>query len=129
MQKNFKEWHKNKSDIHENKQRPFFHEQEVWFASLGSNIGFEQDGVGESFLRPVVIIKKFNNEIFWGIPTTKKNKKGVYYFRFNWGKDNGSSAILSQIRLVDSKRLFYKIGQISDKDLKEIKKRIISLLE
>ena len=39
------------------------------------NIGYEQDGSGNDFIRPVVIIRKFNNEIFWGVPLTKTRKK------------------------------------------------------
>lgn len=120
-------WHKNKEYLHEEKARPFFHEGEVWFCALGVNIGFEQDGRGESFLRPIIIIKKFNNESFWGIPLTKNKRKGKYYFSF---KLNGeiSTAILSQIRLIDGKRLYYRIGLISKKDSDEIKNRLKRLI-
>jgi hypothetical protein len=41
MSKNFKDWFTEKNDLHENKVRAFFHEREVWFASVGVNIGFE----------------------------------------------------------------------------------------
>ena len=58
MKKDFKKWHTQKSDLHENKTRVFFHEREIWFTSLGANIGFEQDGRGDDFLRPIVILKK-----------------------------------------------------------------------
>src|SRR3989344_3405369 len=129
MKKDFQKWHKEKSGLHNDKVRPFFHEQEVWFASIGVNVGFEQDGVGEKFLSPVVIFKKFSNEVCWAVPTTKKNKKGIYYFRFNWRKNKSSSVILSQIRLVDGKRLFYRVGIMNDKDFKEMKKRLISFLK
>jgi len=47
------------------KVRPFFHGREIWFCAIGANIRFEQDGSGTEFLRPVVIIKKFNKEVFW----------------------------------------------------------------
>jgi len=64
MEKNYKNWHKKKTKINNEKERPYFHEREIWFCNLGLNIGFEQDGVGEDFLRPIIIIRKFNNEIF-----------------------------------------------------------------
>ncbi|MEK7607883.1 MAG: hypothetical protein AAB484_03120 [Patescibacteria group bacterium] len=76
MKKDYSKWHIEKSDIHELKNRPFFHERDIWFTSIGANIGFEIDGKGEKFLRPVIIIKKFNNESFWGISMTKKEKIG-----------------------------------------------------
>ena len=71
----FNNWNEKKQKAHNDKQRPFFHEQEVWFCSLGANIGFEQDGRGDDFLRPVLVLKKFNNEIFWALPMTKNAKK------------------------------------------------------
>ena len=130
MSKNFQEWHTQKNDLHENNIRVFFHEREVWFTSLGANIGFEQDGKGKEFLRPIIIVKKFNNEILWMVPTTKRNKKGKYYFTFSYNEeDEHTTAIISQLRLIDSKRLKYKIGIINEEDFVEMKKRIISLLK
>lgn len=129
MKKDFQKWHGQKSDIHENKIRLHFHERDVWFTSMGANIGFEQDGKGEEFLRPAVILKKFNNETLWGITLTSKKKTGKYYFTFEHDKDRMSTANLSQLRLIDSKRLKYQIGSISEKDFKELKKRIINLVK
>jgi len=125
--KEFQKWHKRKAFLHEDKQRPFFHEGEVWVCALGLNIGFEQDGRGEEFLRPIVIIRKFNQQVCWGLPLTKNKKKGKYYFSF---KLNGtiSTAILSQIRLVDSKRLQYKIGALNHEDFCELTKKLKELI-
>ena len=75
----FNKWNDKKQEIHIEKQRPFFYEQEVWFCSLGVNIGFEQDGRGVESLRPILILKKFNKEIFWALPMTKNVKEGKYY--------------------------------------------------
>ena len=125
--KDFKNWHTEKNDLHENKVRAFFHEREVWFASIGVNVGFEQDGRGGKFLRPVIILKKFNNEVLWCIPLTKNQKKGKYYFSFQLEEET-STAILSQIRLVDSKRLQYKMGDIAMKDFDQIKEKLRQFL-
>lgn len=128
MKKDFKQWHEEKSAVHNEKDRPFFHEREVWFCILGENIGFEQDGGGKDFLRPVIIIKKFNNEISWCVPLTTREKKGKYYFSFDFGTKEKSTAILSQLRLLDVKRLQYKIGNINQKDFKELKRKIRQFL-
>ncbi len=127
MNKDFAEWHTQKSDLQENKERAFFHVREIWFATLGLNVGFEQDGRGDKFLRPVVVLKKFNNEVLWCIPLTKNEKKGKYYFPFTLN-EKISTAILSQIKLVDSKRLQYKIGDIAEKDFDELKEKLRQLL-
>lgn len=129
MKKDYRKWHQKKRYVHNEKQAPFFHEREVWFCYLGENIGYEQDGAGEEFLRPVVVIRKFNSQIFWGVPTTKKNKKGEFYFRFVYQGRKSTSAILSQMRLIDSKRLLYPIGFVSIADFVEMRKCLTSFLK
>lgn len=135
MEKDFKKWMEQKAKIHNDKIRPFFHEREVWFSSLGENVGFEQDGNGEGFMRPVLILKKFNNEVVWVLPLTRTNKTGKYYFRIsliaNDGKidDNPSVVILSQLRLIDVKRLQYKIGTATKDEFTKIKEALVALLK
>jgi len=135
MKKDFQKWMRLKSGIHNDKIRPFFHEREVWFSSLGENIGFEQDGSGENFMRPVLILRKFNNEVIWVLPLTRTDKTGKYYFRISSvdGTDNAGSrasvVILSQIRLVDAKRLQYKIGNVEESEFEKIKEALVALLK
>lgn len=127
MQKDYLKWTKIKKIVHNEQSRVFFKVREVWFCHLGENVGFEQDGRGEQFLRPIIVLKKFNKELFWGIPLTKNQKIGKYYHNFNLN-DNISTAILSQFRLIDAKRLKYKIGDISNTVLLEIKTKIRQFL-
>ncbi len=42
-----------------NKHEIYFNEREIWWAHLGVNVGYEQDGKNDNFERPVLIIKKF----------------------------------------------------------------------
>ncbi len=126
--KNFDSWSNEKTDIHHHKERPFFHVREVWFCVMGANIGFEQDGRGENFLRPIVVIRKFNNEVLWALPLTTKTKTGKYYFSFKLDGINDSVAILSQLRLIDAKRLQYKLGVMSNVDFDQLKTKIRQLL-
>ena len=128
MKKDFQKWHNKKSKVDEIAERPFFHEQEVWFCHLGVNVGFEEDGSGNDFLRPIVIIRKFSNEVFWAIPLTRTEKKNKYYFKFIFNTHDISFAILSQIRLIDARRLSYKTGDITDKDFRILKEKLKALL-
>ena len=133
MKKDYKKWHIKKTMINKIEPRPFFHEREIWFCYLGANVGFEQDGQGDDFMRPVLVIRKFNNEIIWVIPLTKSNKTikkkaERYYFSFCFLPNTKSLAILSQIRLVDARRLAYKIGEIGAKDFLELIKKLKALL-
>lgn len=125
--KDYIEWHKRKKEIENKKSRINFQIRDVLFCSIGENVGFEQDGRGEEFLRPIVVVKKFNKEVFLGVPLTHTEKKGKYYFSFNLN-ENKSVAILSQIRLFDAKRIKYKIGMINEKDFNILKEKIKQLL-
>lgn len=106
----------------------FFRERDIWLAHLGKNIGFEQNGVGEEFLRPVLIIREFSKEAFLSIPLTKSIKKGKYYFNFQFKKEIISTAILSQIRLLDARRLKYRIGYIDKKNFRLLTQKTKQLL-
>ncbi len=131
--KDFDQWNEEKKVLHADAERLFFHEREIWYCHLGNNIGFEQDGRGELFLRPVVIIRKFNNEIFWCVPLTRTLKDLPFYFAFAMHVDTETSneqsaAVLSQIRLIDAKRLRRLVGYISEKDFALLKKKLKALL-
>ncbi|MEK7500554.1 MAG: type II toxin-antitoxin system PemK/MazF family toxin [Patescibacteria group bacterium] len=126
--KDFGKWHIKKSLVDNIEKRPFFHEREIWWCALGVNVGFEQDGGGKDFLRQVAVFKKFNNEIFWAVPLTHTHKKTKYYFQFVFGEGVSSAAILSQVRLIDARRLSHKMSDLSDVDFDELKKKFKALL-
>ena len=128
MFKDFWKWHKKKELVHEAGGTALFHEREVWWCTLGTNIGFEQDGSGELFTRPVVILTKFNLDACLIVPLTAKPKKGKYYYSFMIEEGQSSTANLSQIRLIDSKRLQYKIGVMHKRDFVEVKEKLRQLL-
>lgn len=128
MIKDFKKWHDKKSKVNNIERRPFFHEREIWFCYLGVNIGFEQDGTGKDFQRPVVIIRKFNNEVCWVIPLSKTDKRNRYYFAFKFDETITSVAILSQIKLLDARRLSRRIGEMSKDEFRELINKIKALL-
>jgi len=126
---NFIEWTKLKIRLHLKpiNKSLYFKEREIWWASLGINIGFETDGKNEKFERPVLIIKVFNGEVIWILPLTSKEKIGKYYYPFKFA-GRKSTAILSQLRLISSKRLLRKIGKLPENDFKPILQRVKNLL-
>lgn len=123
----FMEWTKLKIKIHLSERSIYFWEREIWWTSLGVNIGYEQDGKHKNFERPILIIKRFNRDILWALPITSKDKKGEFYYKFCF-KNQNYCVILSQIRLINSKRLLRKIGMISKEDFKQIKQDIKNFL-
>ena len=74
----FDKWNDIKKQISTYENRPNFSEREIWYCNLGLNIGDEQNGKGDKFLRPVVVFRKFNKKLFWAIPLTKNIKNSDY---------------------------------------------------
>lgn len=128
MSKDYLKWHRVKAQLNNRQDQPFFYEREIWFCGIGLNIGREQDGKHTWFERPVLILKKFNWETFWGIPlTTKFHLNSYYYFRFLF---NGQIifANLSQLRLYDVKRILRKAGMMDEKNFLELRERVKNFL-
>ncbi len=128
MKKDFLKWHKLKKNIENNCLGKLFNEREIWWCSIGENIGFEQDGKNSNFERPVLVLRKFNSEMYWGLPMTSKNKKGRFYFTFNL-KNKKTTAILSQLRIFSSKRLIRRMAKINEKTFDLIENSVIELLK
>jgi mRNA interferase MazF len=130
MTKDFWNWHTKKSEIHNRgERRVYFNEREIWWCALGLNIGYEQDGKGEEFTRPAVILKQFNKEVFWALPLTTQPKVGKYYFPIDLGDGRERRITLSQLRLIDAKRLKKKFAVLSEDQFLALKKAIIALLQ
>lgn len=110
--KSFGEWGKEKQNIENKSRLPVFHDSEIWWCSLGLNIGHEEDGKNEKYERPILILRKFNKELLVGIPLSTKIKTGDFYVNFK-NKDFEYSVLLSQARVMSSKRLIRKINKIS----------------
>lgn len=126
MEKNFDAWNGVKKDLHNDGLYRGFKEREIFYAKVGENIGFEQCGKGDEFVRPVLILRKFNRYVFSGIPLSTTSRRGIHYFAFDF-KTSQSVALLSQMRLFDSKRLLNKLGMMDKERFKEMKIQIKDL--
>ena len=122
--KKFNQWNKIKQKLHKANKQIYFRKKEIWWCSLGINIGYEQDGKNNNFERPVLIIKKFNKNVLWILPLTKAEKiNNKYYFQLNQNREN-SFVILSQIRLISSNRLLRKMRKMRQNEFQQIKNKI-----
>ena len=130
MHKDFDKWNEIKKSIEENaREEPRFPQAgEVWMCALGRNIGFEQNGSGDHFSRPVLIIKKFNNQMFWSVPLSTKQKEFDFYFNFTDPDDRKVSAILAQMKLVSVKRLKRRLYDTPRDFIDEMRTRLRGFL-
>ncbi len=112
MMKKFDEWNEVKKQVDTRSNIIQFKEREVYWASVGENVGFEQNGKGVDFARPVLIIKKLNKNLFFGVPLSTQSKTGSFFFEFELLPNQISTALLVQAKVYDAKRLAKKIGMI-----------------
>ena len=123
MLQTFLDWINIKFQIHTKISRPNFKEREIWWSSFGQNVGDEENGKNESFSRPILVIKKFNNHLALVIPTSRQLKENPFYTQITYKKQT-YSALISHIRTIDVKRLDKKITQISQNDFDLVRDRI-----
>ena len=103
-----------------------FNEREIWWCSIGMNIGYEVYGKGKLFTRPVLILKKQSVNTFVGVPmsTKLKQREDFYHIDFN-GKR--VAIMLGEIRKFDSRRLADKLGKLSEEKFRDIKLAICKI--
>jgi mRNA interferase MazF len=131
MAKDFRGWHSLKQTIDGiHRQRPIgYKERDVWWLSVGHNVGCEEDGKNLDFSRPVLVVKKFNDAMFWGIPLTSRQKTGSFYCSFLVsGTDVTNTALLSQLRVFDTKRFIKKMGMVNKQDFNTVKTKLTDFL-
>lgn len=120
----FSEWAKLKPLIHFGEltePEVFFKERQIWWASIGQNIGSEENGKHGNFERPVIIFKKFNPQTFLAIPISTTAKAGAYRLVFT---NNGERFVanLSQMRVLSSKRLLRLVWNLPSAEYERLKR-------
>lgn len=124
MEKDFDRWNNFKKYIDKDKNLVDFLERDIWWCSVGVNVGREQQSQTENFSRPVVIIKRFTPDIFLAVPLTTQIKKDRFRICIKIGEIQNDALIL-HMRSYDRKRLIRKVCMLPDKEFKKITKAIL----
>jgi len=125
--KQFQKWIAKKEQLHNRNSTPHFKHANIYWCGLGENIGDEENGKSELFSRPVLIIRKFNKNLFWGVPLTTKIKDTPYYTKITFqGKEQ--CAMITHLRLMDAKRLYKRMGELDQVDFQKVKNSIKNCL-
>jgi mRNA interferase MazF len=126
--KDFDQWNEDKKKTDQKRFRRYYKPREIWWCRLGVNVGYEQDGTGEEFDRPVLILRRFNKNVCFIAPLTTSPKENKYLIPVGKINNKEAQVIISQIRLIDVKRLVEKRTERLDKKLfKTIRKAIKKL--
>ncbi len=128
--KDYNDWNRLKMKIDRTTDSESKHailEREIWWCSLGLNIGDEQNGVNSLYERPVLVLKKFNKRVCLVLPISTQVKEGIFYYTIHF-KGDMYSILLSQIRLISTKRFLRKIRSVESGEFGLIKDALIKLI-
>ena len=127
MHKDFDGWNaaKIKTDTEEPRR---YTVREVWWCRFGVNIGTEQDGKGAWFVRPCIILRGFGPDACLAVPLTTSSRE--HALRLSVGVVDGkpAKANISQMRVVDTRRLEEKIGFLDKEAFETVRKAARAML-
>ncbi len=126
--KDFDGWNKRAKILNGKRFTGIYHERDIWWCAVGINVGSELDGKNEFFERPVLIIRKFNNETVWILPLISKGYENIFYIPL---ESNGNISYLniSQLRNVSLKRFRRFIRKVSTYEFAIIQGRVMDLFK
>jgi len=127
MEKDFDSWNQVKKQTNTSAFTDFVHARDVWWCALGINIGVEQDGKHDSFERPILVLRKFNRDMVLAVPLSTRVKENPYRIKFVHEREE-FVALISQIRLVSTKRLKRRMYKMSSDIFNEIREKTKAML-
>ena len=131
--KDFDGWHPLKKQIQDEERVPTVRQRQIWWCSIGVNIGVEQDGKNDLYERPVLITRKFNHRHFMGIPLTTQLKDfplrhTIFYRNSAENRVRQGQALLSQMRSYDAMRLTRHIATLGTKQFNALMEAVRDML-
>jgi mRNA-degrading endonuclease toxin of MazEF toxin-antitoxin module len=128
MHKDFDQWNKKKKSVNDRSVVLHYHPREVWWCYVGVNVGTEQDGDAERFLRPVVIIRGFGPNACLIVPLTTSKKEHAMRIDVGLVDSKQARANISQIKVVDTRRLLEKVCIMGKPAFEAIRKAIRDMI-
>jgi len=120
--KNFHDWNIKKIKIDKNETFNHPREKEIWWCSIGINIGSEVYGKGADYTRPVLVINAEGSESFIGIPLTSNIRSRKYSCIIKTDDEVLHTALIYQIRSFDKRRLTERKYLLSNQEYFKIQK-------
>src|SRR5436190_20012993 len=101
-------------------RRPFPSTKHLKFGGhISASVGYE---------RPVLILRGFSPHVCLVVPLTTSEKRDRFYIAAGMVEGKRAAAIVSQIRLIDTRRLINKVGTLDRAIFNAIRKAARKLL-
>lgn len=125
--KDFDTWNIQKQKI-DRLNRPLnYKEGEIWWCSLGQNVGKEICGKGDKSRRPVLILKKISKDSCIIVPLTTKIRDNPWYVTVHSGKKI-AQAVPHQLRFISASRFDSRLMTLNKSDFLKVKTVLTYLL-
>jgi mRNA interferase MazF len=103
-----------------------FKQGDIWWCSIGMNLGEEIYGKGPKYTRPVLVFKKLTGNSFLGLPLTSREKYGNWYVEITI-HNRKSRIMLNQARMFDKRRLTKRIITLDSDDFSGVQEKFLEL--
>lgn len=125
----FDNWCHQKKQLHAITPTLVFKEGEVWWCSVGANVGSEVLGKGPKFTRPVIVLKKLSQEACIVVPVTSQRPKqlGTWYHAMHFN-ERDQFVMMHQLRMVSVRRFGSRMVELPEADFTGLKTAIKGLL-
>lgn len=121
-EKDFDTWNQKQKKLDRQKNYQHPKEGEIWWCSIGMNIGSEVYGKGTNYTRPVLVVNSSEGAGFIGIPLSSRLKSRKYSCVISSSDGRKHAALVYQIRNFDKRRLVDLASSISPEEYMKVKK-------
>jgi mRNA-degrading endonuclease toxin of MazEF toxin-antitoxin module len=126
--KDFDGWSGEKKRMHASEENKLYREREMWWCSLGTNVGFRARWNWRRTSAPVLILRSMSRNTCYVVPLTTSLKRHKYRIDIGEVEGKRAVAIMSQMRLIDTKRLVNKLGFLNQNIFAVVRKAAKELL-
>jgi len=123
----FNSWNLKQQELDSKKRKLLFKEGEIWWCSIGMNVGQEVYGKGKNFSRPVIILKKLSHNFCIILPITTKGSRGMGLHALYTNKKE-RWIMMNQMRSISANRLYARESEMTEEDFIVLKKSVAQLL-